>query len=208
MKKINSNPRKHELTSMIDMIFLLLIFFLVTLAASKSVLDEGEIPTVSGLPVSKSSNSIKDYDVKLSIDFVDDSFVGYFLDSDDVIALIKQNIKQYNQLANAGQTIPSHILESVNKRFSFRMIDANSTENEMKQYIKAINRIDSCFIPICDSIANNGKPYPVVVMEMNNDVFYKFILDVNNLVYNRFFKNSMLSRDDGGLLVSVIQRSD
>ncbi len=223
--------RKGELTSMIDMIFLLLIFFLVTLAAGVKP-EEDQKP---GIPERQKErpafeNAIKDtsFSLKISIQRTDTLIEGdpgqkykvYFLDSlysnEDLIDQnLPKDIKALREKAKAtkdrtldeqadflDQTYNPFILPSRDMFFQ-------DTAKFNKAYLPVIGRIEKL---LTDMRIRQEEHYKYtnqfrrikVFLDMDNDVYYRLIVDLNNM-YHRLNPNKMMGVriSDDNLFINV-----
>ncbi len=213
-----AKPRKAELTSMIDMIFLLLIFFLVTLAVNQS--DHAETPTTTpdNLPFCAKSSKPGTYDLKILVERSGPQFTGYLLDPKETKAQV--NAKIARSRAQVKDQITKHqaqgittsnnpVQDSINlkeaesKRFYFPVVSQSPSDSDIKTIQETIRTIDARFKLMKSLLASSTDRIPRIVMEMDQNVAYQFLTSVDSLFYLNFLSNRIYNPDDAKIQLTV-----
>lgn len=229
------DPRKGELTSMIDMIFLLLIFFLVTLAAGMKPQEEEKV----GKPIKAKervvvNDAISDtnFFLKISINqFINDStnkmdqgnrFQIYLLDAsfkdenkiDEEIPKEIAKIKKQLSVADLGATVRALLqqkMDSLQSYLPFPLPSRYLYENQRsvfdREYSSALKQIEQRIV-VMKNQQNLQNPERIkIFLDMDRQVYYKFIVDMNDM-YFRLKPNEALNlTSQDNLFINVLGKS-
>lgn len=229
------DPRKGELTSMIDMIFLLLIFFLVTLAAGMKPQEEEKV----GKPIKAKervvvNDAISDtnFFLKISINqFINDStnkmdqgnrFQIYLLDAsfkdenkiDEEIPKEIAKIRKQLSVADLGATVRALLqqkMDSLQSYLPFPLPSRYLYENQRlvfdREYSSALKQIEQRIV-VMKNQQNLQNPERIkIFLDMDRQVYYKFIVDMNDM-YFRLKPNEALNlTSQDNLFINVLGKS-
>ncbi len=213
-----TKPRKAELTPMIDMIFLLLIFFLVTLAVNQD--DHAETPTSTpdNLPLSAKSAKPGTYDLKILVERSGHQFTGYLLDPKETKAEINARIAKRRAQINAqidrchAQVITEgnnpvqdsiDLKEAESRRFYYPVLSQSPSDSDIQTIQKTIKIIDARFKLLNSLLASSSDRIPKIVMEMDQNVAYQFLTSVDSLFYLNFLSNKLYHPDEAKIQLTV-----
>jgi len=113
-QSVQKEPLEINLTPLIDVVFLLLIFFMVSTTFQKSSEIQIELPEASGAPL-----ETKDFILEIGIDGLGRYFVNNRVLIDKKLSTLKQAIQQ--TLTNAKQNHP-HVMISSDKNASYQSV--------------------------------------------------------------------------------------
>jgi len=203
--------RKGELTSMIDVIFLLLIFFLVTLAAGIKPQEEQS----TGIPEKRKERPIvrqaiedTNYTLRVSVNVIEEKVIeedqgqGYqvfFLDSvfkndieveqkvpklltqkEDSLKIPNLSFIQQEKLRKEVEELKSYLPAYLPSKWYYN----NNRERFDELYDQVLSRIEEKITAMSEKQKDQeNKKIIKVFLDMDRNVYYKFLVDMNDLYF-------------------------